>query len=151
MNFKLEQQQQYAVIEFNDTVLDANNATDFETIVRNLFRKGYNNMVLELGESEDIDGHGVAAIRKANKICQNEAGLFVVVTKNPDIIERLDGAKILDLTIMPTKTEAVDAIFLNELENDFEDGEGDDEDYGFDEFTEGSEGGSRGGGSDDDY
>jgi hypothetical protein len=42
--------------------------------------------------------------------------LFIIVTKNDEIIDQLDRAKIEDLTIMPTVQEAIDAVFLNELE-----------------------------------
>ena len=77
------------------------------------------------------------AIRKGQKICQNEAGLFVFVSKNTEIIERLDLAKIQDLTIMPTQQEAIDAVFLNELENEYEE-EGTDDDFDFDGFSEGT-------------
>ncbi|MFC0183696.1 hypothetical protein ACFFJX_14525 [Pseudarcicella hirudinis] len=48
--------------------------------------------------------------------------------------------QIEDLTIMPTVQEAIDAIFLNELENDFQEEE--------DEFGFGGEGE---GASEDDY
>lgn len=140
MNFKLEQNEQYAVIELNESALTVDNAGEFEDVVRGLFRKGYGNMIVEFNAIEELDGYGVAAIRKANKICLNEVGLFVVVTKNEEIIDRLDNAKIEDLTIMPTVQEAIDAIFLNELENDFQEEE--------DEFGFGGEGE---GASEDDY
>jgi anti-anti-sigma factor len=140
MNFKVEQQEQYAVISLKETdALTVDNAPDFETIVRNLFRKGYYNMVANFSDMEEMDGHGVSAIRKATKICQGEGGIFIVVSKNGDIIDRLDAAKIAELTIMPTQAEAVDAVFLNELENGFEDGrdEEDGDEFGFNEFSEG--------------
>ena len=71
----------------------------------------------------------------------NELGLLIIVTKNQEIIDQLDAAKIEELTVMPTVQEAIDAVYLNELENDFQS----DEDYEYDhgEYSEG--------GSDDDY
>jgi hypothetical protein len=66
-----------------------------------------------------LDGYGVSAIRKGTKICINENGLFVVVNKKDEIIERLDAANIDGLTLMNTVQEGVDAIYLNDLENDF--------------------------------
>ena len=137
MNYKLEQNEQYAVIELIDTALTVDNAPEFENVVRNLFRKGYNNMIVQASGVDELDGHGVSAIRKAQKICQNEAGLFVFVSKNAEIIERLDLAKIQDLTILPTQQEAIDAVFLNELENEYEE-EGTDDDFDFDGFSEGT-------------
>jgi hypothetical protein len=84
-----------------------------------------------------LDGHGVSVIRKGNKICLNELGLFIIVTKNDEIIDQLDRAKIEDLTIMPTVQEAIDAVFLNELENDFQ--SEDEDEFGGGEYSESEE------------
>jgi hypothetical protein len=52
--------------------------------------------------------------------------LFIIF----DIINQLDGAKIEDLTVMPTVQEAIDAVYLNELENDFQSDEDEEYDHG---------------------
>ena len=53
--------------------------------------------------------------------------------KNDEVVERLDQAKIEDLTIMNTVQEGVDAIYLNDLENDFEDeSDANTDEYGID-------------------
>ena len=44
-----------------------------------------------------------------------------MVTKNEEIAERLDTAKIEHLTLLNTVQEGVDAIYLNDLENEFQD------------------------------
>ena len=90
-------------------------------------------MILNISKIKQIDGFGVSAIRKATKICTNELGLFVVVSKNEEITERLDQAKIENLTIMNTVQEGIDAIYLNDLENDFEDeSDANTDEYGID-------------------
>jgi anti-anti-sigma regulatory factor len=90
-------------------------------------------MILNIGKIEDLDGFGVSAIRKGTKICTNEGGLFVVVTKSDPIAERLDAAKIENLTLLNTVQEGVDAIYLNDLENEFQD---EDDTEGESEFGE---------------
>ncbi|MEK6547686.1 MAG: STAS domain-containing protein [Bacteroidota bacterium] len=119
--YQLEQNESYALIEWLGEELIQENYEELELAVRLLFKKEYTNMILNLGKVQTLDGFGVSAIRKATKICTNELGLFVVVSKNDDIIDRLDQAKIENLTIMNTNQEGVDAIYLNDLENDFED------------------------------
>lgn len=130
MEFKVEKNEQFALIEFKETSLTQDNSAELEEIVRKLFREGYGNMILEFNLTDNLDGFGVSLIRKANKICLNELGLFIIVTKNDDIINQLDGAKIEDLTVMPTVQEAIDAVYLNELENDFQSDEDDEYDHG---------------------
>jgi ABC-type ATPase involved in cell division len=141
MDFKLEKNEQYALIHLQEEGLTQENYTDFEQVIRQLFKVGYGNIIVEFNSVTQLDGHGISIIRKANKICLNELGLLIIVTKNEEIIYQLDGAKIEDLTIMPTVEEAVEAVYLNELENDFQDEEDDEFDFG----------GSSEGGKEEDY
>ena len=90
-------------------------------------------MILNISKIAELDGYGVSAIRKGTKICTNEGGLFVVVTKDDGIAERLDTAKIENLTLLNTVQEGVDAIYLNDLENEFQD---EDDTEGESEFGE---------------
>jgi len=141
MELKVEKNEQFALIELKETSLTQENSPELEEIVRKLFREGYGNMILEFNLIDELDGFGIALIRKANKICLNELGLLIIVTKNDDIINQLDSAKIEDLTVMPTVQEAIDAVYLNELENDFQSDEDDEYDHG--EYGDG--------GKEDDY
>lgn len=150
MDFKTEKTEQYALVRLNEPTIGAENVDDFEKLIRGLFREGYSNIIVDLKTVQDVDGQGLGLVRKATKMCTNELGLFILVTKNEELTEILDSAKITDLTIMPTVEEAVDAVFMNELENDFKEEEDDEmDDYGFGEMTEGEGGGSRGGGDDE--
>ena len=130
MEFKVEKNEQFALIELKETSLNQENSPELELVVRKLFREGYGNMIMEFGSIVELDGFGISLIRKANKICLNELGLLIIVTKNDEIINQLDDAKIEDLTVMPTTQEAIDAVYLNELENDFQSDEDDEYDHG---------------------
>ena len=132
-NYQLEQNESYALIDWLGEDLVQSNSEDLELAVRLLFKKEYTNMILNIAKIQQLDGFGVSAIRKATKICTNEMGLFVVVCKIDDIVDRLDQAKIENLTIMNTVQEGVDAIYLNDLENDFEDeSDANTDEYGID-------------------
>jgi anti-anti-sigma regulatory factor len=132
-SFQLEQNESYAVIDWKAEQLTATNAEELENAIRHLFKKDYANIILNLTKTVDLDGYGVSSIRKGTKICTNEGGLFVVITKNEAISERLDAAKMEDLTLLNTIQEGVDAIYLNDLENEFQD---EDDTEGESEFGE---------------
>ena len=136
--YTLEQNESYARIDWKAAELVQLNYEELELAIRFLFKKEYANIILNLTQLNELDGYGVSAIRKGTKICTNELGLFAIVTKNESIQDRLDQAKIENLTILNTVQEAVDAIYLNDLENDFEDGGEEDEEYGS-EFSESGE------------
>ena len=131
--YQLEQNESYAVIDWLSQDLLQANSEELELAVSLLFKKEYSNIIFNASKIVIIDGYGVSAIRKATKICTNELGLFVVVCKHDEVVERLDQAKIEDLTIMNTVQEGVDAIYLNDLENDFEDeSDANTDEYGID-------------------
>ena len=132
-SFQLEQNESYAVIDWKAEQLGATNSEELENAIRLLFKKDYANMILNISKIVELDGYGVSAIRKGTKICTNEGGLFVVVTKDDGIAERLDTAKIENLTLLNTVQEGVDAIYLNDLENEFQD---EDDTEGESEFGE---------------
>ncbi len=131
MNFTKETTEQYALVRLDENEIAGDIATSLETLSRGFFRDGYSNIILDLAAVQTIAADGVMVIRKVNRQCTNEQGLLVLVTKDEDMIEFLDSSRIPDLTILPTVEEAIDAVFMNELENDFR-GEDDDEyDGGF--------------------
>ncbi|WP_128545274.1 STAS domain-containing protein [Larkinella soli] len=134
MNYAIEKNEQYALITLNESVFGGEVPTTFETLSRNLFREGYSNIIVDFNATDEVDAGGVSVIRKINRHCISEEGLFVLVTKNEEVIDFLDESKLTDLTILPTVEEAVDAIFMNELENDFRSED--------DDAYEGFEGGS---------
>ena len=130
MNYTIEKNEQYALVRLTETAFADNIPTDFETLSRGLFREGYSNIVIDIAPVQSVDQTGAITLRKINRQCTNEEGLLVVVTKNDELIEFLDKANLGDLTILPTVEEAVDAIFMNELENDFRSEEDDEYNVG---------------------
>lgn len=119
MNHTIEKNEQYALIRLNETTFGGEVPASFEAISRGLFREGYSNIIVDLATVTSFDSAGFSVIRKINRQCTNELGLLVFVTKSDDLIEALDSSRIQDLTILPTVEEAIDAVFMNELENDF--------------------------------
>ena len=112
--YTLEQNESYARIDWKAQELIQANYEELEQVIRLLFKKEYANIILNLGQVTELDGYGVSAIRKGTKICTNELGLFAIVSKNEGIQDRLDQAKIENLTLLNTVQEAIDAIYLND-------------------------------------
>ena len=119
MNYSIEKNEQYALIRLNESEFNGGIAPTFETLSRTLFREGYSNIIVDMDATLTIDDEAITVVRKVNRHCTSEDGLMIVVTKNEDIIAELDVSNIPDLTILPTVEEAVDAVFMNDLENDF--------------------------------
>lgn len=130
MNYTIEKNEQYALIRLTESTFEEPVAVDFETLSRGLFREGYSNIIVDMATIQSVDPAGSMVLRKVSRQCTNEEGLLVAVTKNDDLIDLLDKANLTELTIPPTVEEAVDAVFMNELENDFRSEEDDEYDVG---------------------
>lgn len=130
MNYTIEKNEQYALIRLAESQFAEEVSATFDTLSRGLFREGYSNIIIDIEPVQAVDQAGLMTIRKINRQCTNEVGLLILVTKNEELITFLDKANISDLTIMPTVEEAIDAVFMNELENDFRSEEDDEYDIG---------------------
>lgn len=125
MNHKLEKKEQYAYIDLEEEAFANDVPASFEETARSLFREGYHNLIVNMQLTKSVDGLGTTVLKKVNRLCINDLGLLVIVTKDDDFIDLLEGLKIPDINILPTKEEAIDAVFMNNLENEF--GAGDDD------------------------
>jgi anti-sigma B factor antagonist len=138
MNYNLEKTEHYALIEVNENAFDKKITAEFEKLVVVLYREGLNNMVVDFSKVTEIDESGLSLIRKATRVCRTEQGLFVICTKDDDILDLIDSEKIPELILLPTTDEGIDAVFMNDLENEFDAGQDEDFDLGEENgFTEG--------------
>ncbi|WP_439558805.1 STAS domain-containing protein [Dyadobacter sp.] len=131
MNFKLEKKEQYVYIELEEPAFAGEVPASFEETARSLFREGYHSLIVNMQTVKSVDAPGTAILKKINWLCANDLGLLVIVTRDDDFIDLLEALKIPDLNILPTKEEAIDAVFMHNLENQFGAGDDDydDEDY----------------------
>jgi len=131
MNYKLEKKEQYVYIDLEEPAFAKDIPAAFEETARSIFREGYHSLIINMQTIKSVDAAGTAVLKKVNRLCINDLGLLVIVTRDDDFIDLLEGLKIPDLNIMTTKEEAIDAVFMNNLENEFGAGDDDydDEDY----------------------
>jgi hypothetical protein len=132
MNYEINRSEQYTLIALKEEVFSPEIATGFENLARDLFREGYHNIIVNLVDTKVVDPGVTTVLRKVNRLCINSLGVLVLVTKNDDVLDFLDDLNIPDLIILMSQEEAIDAVFMNDLENEF--GAGDD-DYDEEDFN----------------
>lgn len=127
MNLVVEKSEQYALLTVRQNALDADISAQIEKSIAGMYSgEGKINFIINLDEVKDIADKGHQLFGKVQKICVNESGLLVLITKNIDLMDQILSQTDESLLILPTNEEGVDAVFMNELENDFKD-ERDDE------------------------
>ncbi len=130
MTHTLEKTEHYALIDLDENKFDKSITAEFEKLVAVLYREGFTNMVVDFSKILEIDESGLSLLRKATKVCRTEQGLFIICTKDDDILDLIDGEKIPEIILLPTTDEGIDAVFMNDLENDFRDEKDEDFDLG---------------------
>ncbi len=131
MDHKIERKEKYAVITLLEPQFDEEVAVEFEEVARELLREDYSNLIVVMNQTQGIDQSGVMTLRKLVRLCTTKLGILVAATENDDFTERLEDSSIADLLVLPTLEEAIDAVFMHDLENEF--GAGDD-DYDADDY-----------------
>jgi anti-anti-sigma regulatory factor len=131
MNFNIEKTEHYALISPTQQSFNSEVAIPLEKAIVGLYREGFINMLIDFSKITEIDEIGLNLLRKATKVCKSEQGIFVVCTKNDDLIDTIDEFKIPEILILPSTDEGIDAVFMNELENDFREEE--DDEFGLSE------------------
>lgn len=137
MNYAIQKHEQYALINVKETNFEGALATDLENLSRDLFREGFHNLIVDFTPTKTIDAAGISVLKKINMLCSRELGLMVLISDDDDFVDQLIDGKIRDVTILPTVEEGIDAVFMNDLENEFgaESNDFDDDDFSDDGFT----------------
>ena len=119
MNYSINKQEKYAILEVKEEKLDALLAPELKAIFVDLDTDGIRNLILNLKHVKYVDSSGLSAILIANRLCKESEGSLVLVEVNNHTmkliqISQLD--KVLNIT--PTEEEGIDLVMMNEIEND---------------------------------
>ncbi len=121
MNFEIEQRDKVTVVKTNVEKLDALQAPELKSELVLINKGGAKNIVLDLTNTRYCDSSGLSAVLVANRLCRDSNGSFVLCGLQPTV-EKLITISQLDavLKITPTVNEAVDLVYMEEVERDID-------------------------------
>jgi len=119
MKYSVDKKEKYTVLQLNEPKLDTHLAPQLKSEFVTLHAEGVKNIILDLSDVKYTDSSGLSALLVGNRTIHQNGGLFVLACMSDHVmklikISQLDGV----LNILPTVQEAVDAVFMNDLEND---------------------------------
>lgn len=125
MELKKTAEEKYTALKLLDEKLDSRISAELKSEFINLQTAGTKNLILNLEEVKYVDSSGLSAILTANRLFGASGGVLVLAHINPHV-EKLIKISHLDtvLNILPTETEAKEAIYMFELENEITQQEG---------------------------
>jgi len=120
MKFTIDKNDKYSILKIDEERLLSTNAPQLKTELIMLNTEGIRNIILDLSDVAHIDSSGLSAILIGNRICKEANGSFILTGLN-DQVKRLIEISQLEpvLNIIPTVSESVDYVLMEELERDF--------------------------------
>ncbi|MFK7899140.1 MAG: STAS domain-containing protein [Cyclobacteriaceae bacterium] len=119
MKFSIDKQEKYCVLALNEEKLTSLTAPELKSELVTLSNEGHTSMILDLKDVQYIDSSGLSGILTGNRIAKDTNGSFVVCNLTDHVLKLITISKLDSvLNIVPTQEEAIDAVFLDQLEND---------------------------------
>src|SRR5690554_3408896 len=117
MKYTIEKTDKYLLFQLHEDKLNSIVAPDLKTELVKFNAEGVKNIILDLKDVKYIDSSGLSSILVGNRLCENEAGMLVLTGVSEHAMKLIKISHLDNiLHLMPTTEESIDAIFMNELE-----------------------------------
>lgn len=119
MKYSIDKEEKYTLITLDEDKLDSLKAPRLKSELVTLFQTGTVNLILNLTHVKYVDSSGLSSILVANRLAGEVNGQFVMAGLGDHVMKLIKISKLDNvLEILPTVEEAVDAVFLREIEKD---------------------------------
>ena len=117
MNLIIDKQEKYVLVSIKESKLTSVVAPELKAEIVVLMHDGFKNMIFDLSEVQYCDSSGLSAILVAYRSCRDNNGFFVL-SGVQDHVRKLISISQLDgmLVQVPTINEAIDLVFMDEVE-----------------------------------
>lgn len=122
MKYTIDKQEKYSLLRLHEEKMDSSVAPGLKSELITLHAEGVKNIILDLSDVKYTDSSGLSALLVGNRIFQEEGGIFVLAALSEHTlklikISQLDS--VLNITLTPE--EAIDSVFMHEIEKDLKD------------------------------
>jgi len=120
MRFEIDKHEKYVLIKPLDIeILNSETSPKLKSEIILIHTEDIYNIVLDLSNVKGADESGISALLSANRLCRNYEGTFALACVHSDIKNLLELSTTENyINIVPTVTEAIDLIFMEEIERD---------------------------------
>ncbi|MCC9166331.1 STAS domain-containing protein [Pontibacter harenae] len=119
MKYTIDKKENYTIITIDEKKLDTSIAPDLKSEFVKLNAEGITNLILDLAEVKYTDSSGLSSILIANRLCNSTNGLLILTGLQDHVMKLITISKLESvLNILPTVEEAIDRVFLHEIEQD---------------------------------
>lgn len=120
--YQIEDKEKYTLITLLEEKFTAKMAPSLKADIAVLSGKNVNNIIFDLTKAAYCDSSGLSVILVANRICKDKNGCLVICGLSPAVSKLIDISQLTNvLNITPTLNEAIDFVFMDELEKGLND------------------------------
>ena len=119
MKYTIDKQEKYCLVRLHKEKLDSSIAPSLKSELITLHAEGARNIILDLSEVKYTDSSGLSALLVGNRILQEDGGVFVLTSLSDHTLKLIKISQLDSvLNILPKEEEAIDAVFMHEIEKD---------------------------------
>ncbi|MCW5898651.1 MAG: STAS domain-containing protein [Flavobacteriales bacterium] len=119
MNFTIEDKGRYTLVTSNVEKLDTTCAPELKSELVYLNKTNVRNVIIDLAATRYCDSSGLSALLVANRLCKSVNGSLVVCGLQEPVQKLVQISQLESvLSITPTAAEAVDLLYMEEIEKD---------------------------------
>jgi len=124
MKYTIDKQEKYSLLRLHEEKMDSSVAPGLKSELITLHAEGVKNIILDLSDVKYTDSSGLSALLVGNRIFQEEGGIFILASLSEHTMKLIKISQLDSvLNIALTPEEAVDAVFMHEIERDLKDRE----------------------------
>lgn len=119
MKYSIDKKENYTIVTVDEKKLDTSIAPDLKSEFVKLNAEGISNLILDMSNVKYTDSSGLSSILIANRLCNSTGGMLILTGLQDHVMKLITISKLESvLHILPTVEEAIDRVFLHEIERD---------------------------------
>lgn len=119
MKFSIDKHEKYVLIKLNESKLNSLISPQLKSEFILINTEGLRNIILDLSAVKYSDSSGLSSLLVGHRLCKNSEGSFIITGLNENITRLVTISQLENvLSIVPTVEEAIDLIFMEEIEKE---------------------------------
>lgn len=119
MKFTVDKHEKYVLIKLNESKLNSLISPQLKSEFILTNTEGQRNIILDLSLVKYSDSSGLGSLLVGHRICKNADGSFIITGINDNIMRLVTISQLETvLTIVPSVEEAIDLVFMEEIEKE---------------------------------
>ena len=124
MKYRIDKQDQYAVLTLDEENLNSTIAPSLNSDLIFFSQEGVRNLILDLSNVKFVDSSGLSAILTGHRLWKDGSSFVIAGHLHPMVTKLIEISRLdTILTLLPTLSEAVDYVKMEELERELQEEE----------------------------